>query len=480
VNTSIAHIAAEERIEISSVGVDIGSATTHLVFSTIILEKVDARYETVGRTVDYESPVMLTPFVGETEIDAQALERFVEAQYRAAGIPRATVETGALILTGVALLRHNARRIAEVFAEDMGKMVAVSAGDGMETVLAAHGSGAVERSRGLRGPLVHVDVGGGTTKIAVCRGGLVEETVAIDIGARLIVTDPAGAILRLEDSARRVGHKLGLDLRLGGSFTAHERTVLVAYLADAVLAALHRGETGVELLRGEPLSNREITAVSFSGGVAEYIYGRHDNDYDDLGRPLARELGKRILAAGIPILDSGNSGIRATAVGASQYTVQLSGSTMHISRPDVLPLRNVQIIAPPFDFEDLAAGAVADTVRQALTKFDLADQSGPIGIAVPWRGMATYDRLDEFSRGILDGLAARADAESTVVLVSDQDVGRLVGGHLCRELGVARPVVSVDCVEVSDFDFVDVGSVLPGTATVPVIIKSLVFPQLAG
>ncbi len=477
--TPVVRIEAEERIELSSVGVDIGSATTHMVFSTVTLEKVNARYETVERTVVYESPILLTPYDGPTAIDATALAEFVDGQYRAAGIARDAVETGALILTGVALLRRNSRRIAEVFAREAGKMVAVSAGDNMETVLAAHGSGAAERSAGMTGPLVHIDVGGGTTKIAVCRGGNVVETLAIDVGARLIVTDGSGVIVRLEEAGRRIGRTVGLDLAVGGRFGPDDRSKVVSYLAEGVLAGIGLGGRGQELFRGDPLSTDAAVAVSFSGGVAEYIHGRHDADYGDLGPALAGELKRRLAAAGMAILDTGNAGIRATAVGASQYTVQLSGSTIYISRPDAVPIRNVQVIAPPFDFDRLDQAEIADVLRKTLIRFDLTGQPGPIGVAFRWAGLATYARIDEFAKGLIAGVTARQDTGSALVLVSYEDVGRLIGSHISRDLAVARPVISVDCVEVGDFEFVDVGTPVPGTASVPVVIKSLVFPELS-
>ena len=92
-------------------------------------------------------------------------------QYDAAGIERSAVDTGALILTGVALLRDNARAIADLFAEEAGRFVAVSAGDNLEATMAAHGSGAVELSESSRRGVMNIDIGGGTTKVVICRDG---------------------------------------------------------------------------------------------------------------------------------------------------------------------------------------------------------------------------------------------------------------------------------------------------------------------
>src|SRR5439155_1923327 len=159
------HFVEEDRIVLTSVGVDIGSSTSHLLFSRLELERQDSRYVTVSRKLLYESDILFTPYLEGNTIDGVALRGFVEAQYRAAGVEREQVDTGALILTGVALLRHNARTIAELFAGEAGRFVAVSAGDHLEAIMAAHGSGAVARSEHGAQTIMNVDLGGGTTKI---------------------------------------------------------------------------------------------------------------------------------------------------------------------------------------------------------------------------------------------------------------------------------------------------------------------------
>ena len=168
----------EDEIVVLSVGVDIGSSTSHLVFSRIVLERLDSRYVVTTRETFYQSDILLTPYCAEDEIDAAALGAFIERQYRDAKIEADEIDTGALILTGVAVRRRNARNIGELFARQAGKMVAVSAGDSLEAVIAAHGSGAVARSirEGVR--VMNVDIGGGTSKIAICADGRVSELTA--------------------------------------------------------------------------------------------------------------------------------------------------------------------------------------------------------------------------------------------------------------------------------------------------------------
>ncbi len=178
-------LEGEDEIRLLSVGVDIGSSTSHLVFSRIVLERLDARYVVSEREVFHQSDILLTPYAGADTIDADALGDFIARAYKDAMVTPEEIDTGALILTGVAVARSNARRIGDLFAREAGKLVAVSAGDSLETVMAAHGSGAVARSIREDTAVMNVDVGGGTAKIAVCADGRVAAVTALDVGARL-------------------------------------------------------------------------------------------------------------------------------------------------------------------------------------------------------------------------------------------------------------------------------------------------------
>src|SRR5499427_1454009 len=174
-------LADEDQICVLSVGVDIGSSTSHLVFSRIVLERLDSRYVVTIRETFYQSDILLTPYSAEDEIDAAALGAFIERQYQDAKVDPDEIDTGALILTGVAVRRRNARKIGELFARQAGTMVAVSAGDSLEAVMAAHGSGAVSRSIRDNATVMNVDVGGGTSKIAICADGRVIDLTALDV-----------------------------------------------------------------------------------------------------------------------------------------------------------------------------------------------------------------------------------------------------------------------------------------------------------
>src|SRR5438093_5115231 len=325
----------EDEIVVLSVGVDIGSSTSHLVFSRIVLERLDSRYVVTTRETFYQSDILLTPYSseGEEAIDASKLGAFIEQQYRDAKVDPDEIDTGALILTGVAVRRRNARKIGELFAAQAGKMVAVSAGDNLETVMAAYGSGAAAATIRDKATIMNVDVGGGTSKIAVCRDGKVIDLTAVDVGARLVCLDEGGTIVRTEEAGRRFAAELGIKVDLGSKLSPENARALAARMAERLFDAMRAGAPkvdGHELCRLDPLTHRgPIDQVTFSGGVSEYIYGREATTYGDLGVLLAQEVRARVEAWG-PKIERSNEGIRATVVGASQYTTQVSGSTIYV------------------------------------------------------------------------------------------------------------------------------------------------------
>ncbi len=337
----------EDEIRLVSVGVDIGSSTSHLVFSRLVLERLDNRYIVSEREVFHESDVLLTPYADDMTIDAGRLGAFIDRQYEMAGLDPQAIDTGALILTGVAVRRANSRAIGDLFAAQTGKFVSVSAGDGLETTLAAFGSGAAARSIRESNRVMNIDIGGGTSKIAVCESGEVAEMTAVDVGARIISFNTNDVIERVEEAGRRFAKEAGFSVELGSTISQAQREAMVEKMADRLFEAISQKSLSAEtadLLRLNALQNeRKPDAVTFSGGVSEYVYGLQDKGFGDLGPLLARAMRKRIEAWGVRI-EKPDQGIRATVVGASQYTIQVSGSTIFVSPLETLPLRNVPVV----------------------------------------------------------------------------------------------------------------------------------------
>lgn len=471
----------ENFIQLTSVGVDIGSSTTHLVFSRLELERQGPRYVTVNKTLSYESEILMTPYVDGTTIDGPALGRFISQQYDAARLKREDVDTGALILTGVALQRQNSRSIADLFAEEAGRFVAVSAGDNMEATLAAHGSGAVSLSATNHNTILNIDIGGGTTKLAICANGRVNEVAAINIGARLIVLDNDGTVLRVEDAGHIIGQATGVDLTIGRQLKDQELESIASYMADVLLQVGGLALPSLNsqaLMRTLPLSYNSVPdVITFSGGVSEYIYRRESESFGDLGEVLAKHIKAKTQEAGIRVW-SAEKGIRATVIGASQYTVQVSGNTIYLSPLDAVPVRNVPVVLPALalDDADIDPSEVRIAVESALDQFDLKGSDLPVAVAFRWGGSASYSRIDLLCTGILEAMKHSLSNGNPLVLVCDGDVGGLLGIHLKEEMKLEQPVISIDGIELKEFDHIDIGTIIPTSGSVPVVIKSLVFP----
>jgi len=179
-----------DNVELTTVGIDVGSSTSHLMFSRLHLQRLgkylSSRYVVVKREMLHRSPILLTPYRADNTIDADALDAFFRAAYAEAGLTPADVDSGAIILTGEAIKRTNARAVADLFAEHAGKFVCASAGHNLEAILAANGSGALGLSRAAQHSVLNVDLGGGTSKLALVSNGRVLETAAINVGGRLV------------------------------------------------------------------------------------------------------------------------------------------------------------------------------------------------------------------------------------------------------------------------------------------------------
>ena len=471
-------------LRLTSVGIDIGSSTSHLMFSNLIMRRrsteMSSAFEVVFRQVLYRSPILLTPYSDADTIDTGTLGDFVRASYSDAGLEPEAVDTGAVICTGEAVRKHNSEAIVHMLADQGGRFVCATAGPNLEGILGAHGSGAVVRSLKVTGAGMNVDMGGGTTKVAIVQGGDVIETMAINVGARLVAWDDSDKLERVEEAAHVIGRSLGMDLKVGDSLSSEQKDQLAAKFASLIIEVLGRSEYSpltAELCLSGPLAyDGPIDEIGFSGGVAEYVYDYDKQDYGDLGPLLGAEMRKRLPSLGMPLAGSAER-IRATVIGASQYTVQVSTSTVFVSSPELLPQLDLQVVPAylPADANSISHETVAHAIAQGFERLDIKQHELGRQIALALIGpvVPTYENIKALCDGIADALLPLSDFPWAIILSAD--VAGLVGSMLKREFKVKQEVVVVDGITVGDFNFVDLGEVLDGVEAIPVVVKSLVF-----
>jgi ethanolamine utilization protein EutA len=477
-----------DNVELTTVGIDIGSSTSHLMFARVHLQRLgtalSSRFVVVDRKMLWQSPILLTPYLPDYTIDVDELSGFLGGAYAYAGLQPSDIDSGAVILTGEAIKRHNARAIADLFSEEAGRFVCASAGHHMECQLAAHGSGAVALSRGHKARLINVDIGGGTTKLALIENGRLTATLAIAVGGRLLVEDPKAGLTRIEEPAREVARSLGIELALGAPLAAQDRARIIARMARLIMRMIDRrppDELAQRLLVTDPwpavCADLGLDALTFSGGVAEYLYKREKRQFGDLGFDLAHELGhllarRRDLP---PVWDPGQ-GIRATVIGAAQFSVQISGNTISIAQPDELPLQNLPVAALALELgATIDAATVTAEARRALAQADIEEGAAPVAFAFPWHGDPAHARLHAVAAGICAAVPRTIAAALPLVLLIDGDVGMSLGRIIRNEIAPSANVIAIDGVQLKQFDYVDIGRMIEITNVVPVIIKSLLF-----
>jgi ethanolamine utilization protein EutA len=316
-------------------------------------------------------------------------------------------------------------------------------------------------------------------------------TAAIHIGGRLVAGEgtspgsvPGLQVTRVDPTGHQLAENAGLHFHIGDTVSDADLDVLTAWMAEALLTALTVEPTPAPIDRlwlTDPLEPVEgIAGVMFSGGVAEYIYGREQRDFGDLGRRLGLAIRKRLDAGRLPypLLPAGEC-IRATAIGASEYSVQISGNTVYVSNPaELLPRKNLQVLQPDIALTgDIDATRVTQAIARHFQAFDLVEGQSEVALAFRWEGPPAYTRLAALARGIVEALPMTLLEARPIFLVLDGDVAHSLGALLKEEWNVASEVLVIDGISLWDFDYVDLGRVRMPSHTVPVTIKSLVFSE---
>ena len=473
-----------ERKVITSVGIDVGTTTSHLVFSELVLEKDEfsrsKKFHIVERNIKYRGRIFFTPLKeGNREIDVETLMPLLFEEYERAGYEVSDVDTGAVIVTGESARKENAELIVERLAQESGKFVAATAGPNFESVISAHGSGAVEYSKVNSCRLIHTDIGGGTSNIAVIANGEIVATACVNVGGRQLAFGARDEVVRLEPAGRTILEELGYEVGIGDVLSPSQEEEITESLASTlveVLTGTPRSVLSERLMMTESLPQETLDGeilYSFSGGVAEYIYGKEGRDFDDLGRPLGEMIRQLCEERGLKLVETSEK-IRATVIGACEFTLQVSGSTTYRSPELGLPIRNLPVVVVNVRKEALSVDHVATQVAAALNRYDISEGDAPVALAFHDPVGIQYDRLKTFALGLVEALPRTTEEGLPFIIIFDTDVGNSVGNVLYRETGIGN-VLSIDEISLSEGDFIDVGESIIGNPVFPVVVKSLIF-----
>ncbi len=330
-----------------SVGLDVGTTTTQLIVSRLQVENRASSFavpelEISGRQVVFRGAVHMTPLLDDSHVDGAALRQLVEEDFRAAGITRTDVDTGAVIITGETSRKENAAAVLQALSDLAGEFVVATAGPDLESVLAAQGAGAVAYSAKTGKRVLHMDIGGGTSNLALIEDGQITQTGCLNVGGRLLKFDGHGTVTY----ASPVLHDL-CSIRPGNVPAAEAVQALGQLLTEALeMAAGLRERTPLlaRLTTEENLQPWQVpqdVVVSFSGGVADCISSDFPPlAFGDMGPVLGRCIRQSRLCAAQYRL--GSETIRATVIGAGCHSAQLSGSTVFY-RDLPLPVKNLPV-----------------------------------------------------------------------------------------------------------------------------------------
>ncbi|SHL08336.1 Reactivating factor of Adenosylcobalamin-dependent ethanolamine ammonia lyase [Selenomonas ruminantium] len=461
--------------EIISAGIDIGTTTSQVIFSRLQLE--NSSYTAVPnvriakKEVIYKSPIHFTPLCADGNIDEEALDHILLAEYEKAHLRREDIATGAVIITGESSRKENARLAVERLSAVAGDFVVATAGPDLESVLAGYGAGAAAWSERCPFPVANFDIGGGTTNVAVFLGGELQDAFALDIGGRLVRLSENHQVLYISPRIQPLAEEFGLCE--GEIADLKALKMLARRFADICLRIclerpLSMGERGLFLGHGKRWG--KMPAVMFSGGVAEYIYGKTVQEdcwadvlrHGDIG-PLVGAAFRRAFADNPEVrFLTPRERIRATVIGAGSYAVHLSGSTVMMAE-ELAPLQDIPVIRldHPERTEKLAA--------EYRLKRDIYPASQQTAIAMAGPGNGGYTELNALARSLVEMTAGE---DNILLVIMEQDLAKALG-LLMQRLGKGRQIICLDRIRALPGDYIDVGR--PVAGTVPVVVKTLIF-----
>ena len=435
-----------------SVGLDIGTTSTQMVVSALTIQNRASVFavpelEISERKILYQSPIHFTPLLDSARMDAPALRRIVEEEYRKAGITRTGVDTGAVIITGETSRKENAAAVLEALSDLAGDFVAAAAGPDLESVLAAKGAGAVEFSEKNGECVLHMDIGGGTSNLCLIRNGEVAQTGCLNVGGRLIKVDGSGTVTYVSAVVEGL-----TDIRPGQPLSREAAEELTKKLVFALEMAAGLRQSG-ELLDKLPTAEaetpwippQEAVLISFSGGVADCIEREEDwLRFGDIGVILGQEIRKSRLCRGKYRL--GKEAIRATVIGAGSHSAQLSGSTV-FHQNITFPMKNLSVVSLSFPYQD-----------------------APCAFRLPKQKNLSYEELSRLAAEL-----ARSRKERPLVLCMEADMAKALGSLLALHLGRESSILCIDGVQAREGSFLDLGA--PVADAIPVVVKTLILKK---
>lgn len=466
-----------------TVGIDLGTSTTQLVLSELTVENFASaftvpRISISDKKVIYRSDIIFTPLLNQSEIDAEPIKAFVAEQYRQAGIHKQDIQMGAVIITGETARKSNANNVLRALSGYAGDFVVATAGPDLESIIAGKGAGAQTYSETKRKPVVNLDIGGGTTNLAVFKDGEVIDTACFDIGGRLIKLDQQQKITYIAPKIQEIINKKGLTLHLGDQATEQNLLPIISELVAMLENSIGLGTQSPFyqlLVTNHPLrKGEELPIVTFSGGVADCLNTTSTNlfKYGDIGLLLGKYLRKSLIFSEKEVLESAET-IRATVVGAGSHTAEISGSTIAY-REQILPVKNIPILKLAQEDETLTVTELGQRIQEKLN-WHRIEETPQIALAIRGMSNPTFADIQRYGQGIVEGLASLVAEQIPIIVMVDEDMAKALGHALSAHLPKDYPFICLDSVKVENGDYVDIGLPVAEGAVLPVIVKTLVF-----
>ncbi len=475
-----------ENQSLLSVGIDIGTTTTQIVFSRLALSDVARpgqipQMAITKREVLYQSPIVFTPLLDHDTVDAEQLNEIVRREYAAAGVEPSQVETGAVIITGETAKKKNADEILRALAGLAGEFVVSVAGPNVESLIAGRGSGAAHYSQTHYTTVTNLDIGGGSANSSTFRSGNLISSAAMNFGGRILEVDHAtGRIRHISEPARYILNDINLPLKTNDQPSLSELRRFTDRMADMAIELIEGTTSSLAkqlyLTPPSPVTGRG-TVLMFSGGIGYYFNNPIEINslsditlFEDVGPLLADSLRHHLAIAPYEIQVPSET-LRATVLGASTQTVTLSGSTIWAEQ-DVLPLKNIPVIHPLLE-KNYSPIQTGESIMQAVQRWDLSMNSDHFAIALDMNHSLDYVALVDIANGLHE-FSKAIPMDKPLVVIIERDYAQALGQTI-KGLMPMRPLLVIDQVGLKEGDYIDIGLPLMDGRVVPLSVKTLVF-----